>query len=56
MTTLAHHDEILNEKKGPLPRQTSVTSSSVSSGIIALRSVLLDIAVNDPDDPPTVQQ
>jgi len=32
MTTLTYHDEILNEKKRLLPRQTSVTSSSYLQG------------------------
>jgi len=32
MKTLASHDEILNEKKRSLPRQTSVTSSSYLQG------------------------
>jgi hypothetical protein len=56
MTTPACHDEILNEE-WPLPRQVSVPNFfNLSSDIIALRSVLLNIAVNDPDNPPTVQE
>jgi hypothetical protein len=56
MWMLACSEEILKEKKGSLPRQSSVLNFFKSSSRTRALSPVLDIGNDDPDNSPTVGQ